>query len=140
MLKSKVMTIANKLVSKGYSRSVAMVKAWVIAKAESLKTRVAGVTKLFRQEALQAIEKAIPANVGITLKHEQFNRYDSNAVAVYATIQGQTDMLIGYLPRAVAFVVAPLIDKGITPIAKGVTIVGGFNEFVSYGARLQIKI
>ena len=68
-----------------YSRSVAMVKAWVIAKAESLKTRVAGVTKLFRQEALQAIEKAIPANVGITLKHEQFNRYDSNAVAVYAT-------------------------------------------------------
>ena len=42
--KSRVMTIANKLVGKGYSRRLAMVKAWIIAKAERLSVRVAGTS------------------------------------------------------------------------------------------------
>lgn len=38
--KSRLMTIANKLVGKGYNRRTAMLKAWVIAKAERLSVRI----------------------------------------------------------------------------------------------------
>ena len=48
--------------------------------------------------------------------------------------------LIGYLPKAVARVIAGLIDKGINVSADTLSIVGGFGEQESYGARILIKI
>lgn len=42
---STVMTIANKLVGRGYRRRLAMLKAWIIVKAERLSVRVAGSSK-----------------------------------------------------------------------------------------------
>lgn len=53
--RSKVMTIANSLVKKGYSRSAATVKAWVIVKTERFSVRVAGVSFNQRQQVLAAI-------------------------------------------------------------------------------------
>ena len=140
MLKTKVMTIANKLVGKGCSRSVAMVKAWVIVKAAALRVKVVGVTKLFRQEAIRSIQEVGASNLEVTFKHERYNRYDSNAIAVYSAIKGQAIMLIGYLPKAVAGVVAPLMDKGAIPTVKSINVVGGFNQYVRYGVRLQVTI
>ena len=42
-VKSKVMTIANRLVAQGCRRSRAMVKAWALVKLPRLETKVAGV-------------------------------------------------------------------------------------------------
>ena len=50
---SKVMTIANKLVSQGYNRENAMIKAWVLIKLPLVETKVAGVTFGKRQEAIE---------------------------------------------------------------------------------------
>ena len=50
--KSRLMTIANKLVGKGYNRRTAMLKAWVIAKAERLSVRIAGTSFNRRQSVL----------------------------------------------------------------------------------------
>ena len=38
--RSKVMTIANRLVKQGLIRSIATVKAWIIVKANALRTKV----------------------------------------------------------------------------------------------------
>lgn len=140
ILKSKVMTIANRLVKTGMSRSRATVKAWIIAKAEALTTRVTGVSYENRQNALQAISKYNTADIRITLKREPHNRYDSNAVAVYAVLPNRVCYLIGYLPKAVAFVVAPLMDKGRDIQNKGFKVIGGFAEYISFGARLNIAV
>lgn len=43
-IRSKVMSIANKLVKEGYKRAWAMVKAWALVKKETIKTKTAGVT------------------------------------------------------------------------------------------------
>lgn len=55
--RSKVMTIANSLVTKGYNRSQAMFEAWAIVKSASLTTSVAGVTFNRRQEAIQHLSR-----------------------------------------------------------------------------------
>ncbi len=140
ILKSKVMTIANRLHKTGMSRTTATVKAWIIAKAEALTTRVTGVSYENRQKALKAISKYKPSEISITLKREPHNHYDRNAVAVYATLPNRVCYCIGYLPKAVAFVVAPLIDKGRIPQDKGFYVVGGFAEYISYGARLNLAV
>ena len=38
--RSKVMTIANRLVKQGLTRSIATVKAWIIVRANALRTKV----------------------------------------------------------------------------------------------------
>ena len=141
-IKSKVMTIANKLVGKGYSRSVAMVKAWVLAKTQSLTTKVAGVTFDGRQELLQLISSFNPANVSISLKREPNNSYDKNAVAVWVSVTGKLNCKIGYLPKTVAYVIAPLLDKGNELDSKALNIVGGYeqSQYSTYGARIQLQI
>lgn len=138
--KSKVMTIANRLVSKGYSRPYAMMKAWILVKAECIPTRVAGVTYNQRQKVLQYLSHCEAGQAHVSLKREQSNAYDRNAVAVWVNIPGKGNCRIGHLPKLVAHVLAPILDKGEQLKNMGVNIVGGFNEFVSYGARVQLKI
>ena len=135
--KSRVMTIANKLVGKGFSRKVAMLKAWILAKAERLSVRVAGVTFNNRQSVLKAI-CGKPAQV--KLIHEN-NSSDINSVSVWAFAEGTRGFYrIGYLPRGVASVIAPLIDKGQAPKISRLIICGGFEPEMNFGARLQIAI
>lgn len=43
-IKGKVMTIANSFVKQGYSRSAAMVRAWITVKLCAIQTKAAGVT------------------------------------------------------------------------------------------------
>ncbi|MGN0594830.1 MAG: HIRAN domain-containing protein [Hominimerdicola sp.] len=136
--KSRVMTIANKLVGKGYSRCLAMVKAWIIAKAERLSVRVAGTSFNHRQSVLKAIDGK-PAQ--IKLKHETDNLVDKNAVSVWVFAEGTRGYYrIGYLPKAVAYVVAPLLDKGESLTLNGVSITGGCRAGFNLGARLQLAV
>ena len=137
-IKSKVMTAANRLVKGGMRRSLAMIKAWALAKADGLRIRVRGTA--LRQEALQKLAKLRPEDVTVQLRREPRNSHDKNAVAVYAATPDRRVYFIGYLAKAAAYILAPLMDKGRSPEVRGLTIVGGFNEYVNYGARVAVRV
>lgn len=137
-IKSKVMTAANRLVKGGMRRSLAMVKAWALAKADGLRIKIKGTSR--RQNELEAVAKYRPEDVTVQLRREPHNSHDSNAVAVYAAAPDRRVYFIGYLAKAAAYVLAPLMDKGKAPQVRGLSIVGGFNEFVSLGARLAVRV
>lgn len=136
--RSKVMIMANTLVKRGMSRRTAMLKAWVIVKASALRTKVRGTSR--RQSELEKLASINPNNISVTLKREPKNSHDRNAIAVYATSSNRRIFFIGYLPKAVASVLAPLFDKGNKPQAKAFRVTGGFNPYVSYGAALAIGV
>ena len=137
-IRSKVMTIANRLVKQGLTRSIAMIKAWIIVKANALRTKVKGTSR--RQGALEKLAGINPADISVKLKREPRNVHDSNAVAVYAALRDNRVFFIGYLPKAVANVLAPLMDKDSEPSTKAFRVTGGFNPYVSYGAALAIAV
>ena len=136
--RSKVMTIANRLVKQGLTRSLATVKAWIIVKANALRTKVKGTSR--RQDALEKLAGVNPAEISVKLKREPHNAHDSNAVAVYAALRDNRVFFIGYLPKAVAAVLAPLMDMDSEPSTKAFRVTGGFNPFVYYGAALAITV
>lgn len=136
--RSKVMTIANRLVKQGLTRSLAMIKAWIIVKANALRTKVKGTSR--RQSALEKLAGINPADIFVKLKREPLNTHDNNAVAVYAALRDNRVFFIGYLPKAVASVLAPLMDKDTEPSTKAFRVTGGFNPYVSYGAALAIAV
>ena len=136
--RSKVMTIANRLVKQGLTRSLATVKAWIIVKANALRTKVKGTSH--RQSALEQLADVNPADITVKLKREPRNAHDSNAIAVYAALRNNRVFFIGYLPKAVAAVLAPLMDKHTKPNTKAFRVTGGFNPYVSYGAALAIAV
>ena len=136
--RSKVMIIANRLVKQGLTRSLATIKAWVIVKANALRTKVKGTSH--RQNALEKLATVNPADISVKLKREPRNSHDSNAVAVYAALRDNRVFFIGYLPKAVASVLAPLMDKDTEPNTKAFIVTGGFNPWVNYGATLVITV
>lgn len=136
--RSKVMTIANRLVKQGLTRSIATVKAWIIVKANALRTKVKGTSR--RQDVLEKLAGVNPADISVKLKREPRNSHDSNAVAVYAALRDNRVFFIGYLPKAVAAVLAPLMDKHTEPSTKAFRVTGGFNPYVGYGAALAIVV
>lgn len=83
--RSKVMTIANLLVKQGLARSLATVKAWIIVKANALRTKVKGTSR--RQNALEKLSWVNPTDISVKLKREPHNAHDSNAIAVYAALR-----------------------------------------------------
>ena len=137
-IRSKVMIMANSLVKHGMSRRTAMLKAWIIAKASALRTKVKGTSR--RQDELEKLAGVNPADILVTLRREPHNSHDSNAIAVYAALTNHRVFFIGYLPKAVASVLAPLFDKGREPQAKAFRVTGGFNPWVNYGATLAIGV
>ncbi len=136
--KSKVMIMANSLVKHGMSRRTAMLKAWIIAKASALRTKIKGTSR--RQSELEQLSALNPSEIRVQLKRERHNSYDSNAIAVYAVSSNRRTFFVGYLPRAVASVLAPLFDKGREPQAMAFRVTGGFNPWVNYGATLAIGV
>lgn len=109
---SKVMRMANNLVKEGYSRSAAMVRAWILVKLEQVKIRVKGVTYGKRQRALEHLKRYKPEDISIQLVHQQSNPQDRNAVEVIATVKGKGSYCMGYLPKQLAMFIAPLLDCG----------------------------
>ena len=93
-----------------------------------------------RQEVLEYLSNCKASNITVSLKREQNNHYDTNAVAVWVEVAGKVKCCIGHLPKLVALVLSPLLDKGEHLQSRGVNIVGGYNQFVSLGARVQLKI
>ena len=134
------MQIANRLVGQGKARTEAMLTAWKIIRYRALRIKVNGTSFDNRQNVLQLLCKYNPSDIVVKLVRDRLNVFDSNAIAVTAGIKGKVSAVIGYLPKAVASVIAALMDKGINVNAETLSIVGGFGELESYGARILIKI
>lgn len=138
-IRRKVMQIANKLVRSGLTRANAMRKAWQLLKTR-LVTKVVGTTFDNRQNVLALLAKYRPSDITVKLVRDSHNSYDSNAVAVTATVKGKVNAVIGYLSRAVANVVAALMDKGLEVLSDTLCIVGGVADLPTYGAKFIITI
>lgn len=106
---SKVCTIANSLVKQGYTRAAAMVKAWILVKLPQVVTKVKGVTYKQRQKALEHLSRYNPQDIIISLVQEQGNEYDTNAVAVVATVRGKGSYTMA---KGLAAFIAPLLACG----------------------------
>lgn len=139
-LRSKVMTIANHLVKNGLPRRIAMIKAWGIAKNPDIDTKVKGVTVGRRQTALDHLRRYAAADIAITLERESGNAADSNAVAVIATVKGKGSYQVGYLPRYIAAVVAPLMDASKAVTAAFQEVRGGERAKPNFGLAIGITI
>ncbi len=136
----KVMQIANRLVGQGYIRANAMQTAWRLIKAHAVSTKVVGTSFDNRQNVLELLAKYNPADVSVKLVRDRSNAFDNNAVAVTAAVKVKVSAVIGYLSKAVASVVAVLMDKGLRIMSDTLSIVGGYSGHDNYGARIIVKI
>ena len=137
---SKVMTIANRLVKQGYGRSTAMIKAWVLVKLPQVITKVSGVTHGKRQQALEHLTKYSPEDIRIFLQREANNAFDKNAIKVVASVRGKGAYTVGYLPRALADFIAPLLDTGKLIKTAYSGIVGMYEPYMNYGMRISLTV
>lgn len=110
--------------------------------AVPFEVNVAGVTFEGRQETLAALyetQKKSGEPLGGWLKREPDNRYDPNAIQVFAgsdTDYGLVQVHIGYIPKAVAAQLAPRMDTGEAVRVTKVTI---NRDSITYGARVTIE-
>lgn len=138
--RKKLMQMANRLFGRGFSRSAALATAWRLIKCRRLETRVTGTSFDGRQNVIALLAKYHPDMVSVELHREPQNAHDRNAVAVIASVQGKVKEKLGYLPQAVAAVVAAVLDKGLAVAANQLRITGGYGEFQSYGARITVAM
>jgi hypothetical protein len=105
----------------------------------TVTTKVAGVTYEGRQAHIARMKMDTP----IRIVPEPTNPYDPNALAVYAAIAPGEILQVGYVPRDLALILAPLLD-GESVMARVKDITGGFE--LQYGdeegdtANLGLKI
>ena len=135
-MKSKVMSLGNRLAAKGQDRKVAFTKAWAIVKRGGLELAVRGVTIGSRQIALQRLTAYEPSQIHTVLVPEPNNPVDPTAIAVMVGIQnGRSLYRLGYVPREQAAVVAAMGGKLSTlRVVSG----KGWSSKITYGARITL--
>lgn len=133
---SAVMVIANHLVKEGYSRSTAMVKAWILVKLPALLVKVKGVTYGNRQRAIEHLTRYTPEDIHISLERDAGNSADRNATAVVAAVKGKGSYVMGYLPRPLAALIAPVVDRVHSRLKE---IRGGYDGLY-YGLVVEVGV
>lgn len=135
---SKAMTIANRLVKQGEKRAAAMVKAWLLVKLTQIETRVKGVTFNRRQKALEHLKRYNTEDITISLQRNN-NHYDNNAVEVIASVRGKGSYCMGYLPKNLAKLIAPLLDnkKPVQSEYRGVRVC---QKCLPYGLAIEVSV
>ena len=138
--KSKVCTIANRLARQGTGRPEAFRRAWELAKAGTIETKVAGVTYGNRQKALEHLTKYDSGLISVNLERDSANEHDTNAVAVVVAVEGKGSYTVGYLPRMLAAAVAPLMDAQKAVGAAFREIRGKYHNWHNYGLAVSVSI
>lgn len=135
---SNVMKIGNHIWKESRNRSLAMLKAWALVKMPLIETNVAGVTFGNRQRALEHLRRYPNEEITLTLLREPYNPYDANAIAVIASVEGKGGYQIGYVPKHLAKLIAPIMDAGRTIEAffQDVTGIRGRSLGVQFGLKL----
>ena len=138
-LKSKVMTLGNKLAPRMGDRRAVFVQARAIVKAGGLELAVRGVSFGNRQEALKRLAAYNPAQVRAVLVPDPSNPADTAAVAVMVGVNGGKGLYrLGYVPRNLAPVVAAL--GGQLPALRVVSGSWGWSSKTTFGARLALAV
>lgn len=126
-IRRAVTTMANELRKAGLTLSDAFKKAWRRIK-QNMTLRISGTTFNNGQNKLAYLSQIKPENVKIKLHHETDNKFDANAVKVFALIPEQGIMAqIGFIPRAIAAEISKVIDNGISVKAAG-QVIGGYAD------------
>ncbi len=133
------MTIANALVKQGVSRSAAMVRAWITVKLRRMEVKAAGVTHGNRQTLLERLTRYKLDNITVTLRREQNNAHDCNAISIVAAVRNKGSAVIGYINRELAAALAPLLDKGTTIASRFNAVISGERGY-NYGLALELTV
>jgi len=139
-IKSKVVTLANKLAPKlDGDKSAAFIKAWAIVKAGGLELAVKGTSFANRQEALKRLAAYAPDKIRAVLVPEPTNPVDPAAVAVLVGVQGGKGLFrLGYVPANMAAVVSAM--RGQLPALRVVSGTWGYSHCTTYGARVALGV
>ena len=130
-MKSKVMTLGNRLTAETGDRPAAFIRAWAIVKAGAVEMAVRGVSFGTRQEALRRLAGYNPADVRAFIMPEPENKADPAALAVMVMVQGGRGVYrLGYIPREMTGIARALKTR---PALRVIT--GDIN-----GARLRLAI
>lgn len=88
----------------------------------AVRTSVAGTSFANRQKylaGLASLERANKKNTArITLSREYNNKFDANAIRVYVHFASGAHVQVGYLPRELAAILAPIMDNK-RPVERG---------------------
>lgn len=134
-IRKMCMVLAHSLrKEKGWTMSVALRWAWKMIRSDVV-INVAGVTFGRRQEAIERLLRYSVRRVVFTLRHTP-NPADENAVAVDVTVIGKGTAQVGFLPRNVAAIIAPLLDHGCCPVVQNWHVTG---EYL-HGLRLHMAL
>jgi len=130
-MKSKVMSLGNRLTAETGDRAAAFVKAWEIVKAGAVEMVVRGVSFGNRQEALRRLARYNPAAVRAFIMPEPENAADPAALAVMVMVQnGRGVYRLGYVPREMT---------GIARAMKSRPAIRVISGDIS-GARLRLTV
>jgi hypothetical protein len=139
-IRKSVATIANRINGKIHDLAAAFRRAWQIVKGRELISKVSGVTYGTRQRALQRLEKYNLGMINITLERDADNTYDVNAVKVMVNVNSSRRYHLGFIPRDLAALLAPLLDKGVELAARLKGITGGYETRETRGALITIEM
>ena len=75
------------------------------------------------------------------LERDKDNEHDENCVRVMVGVSEGRKYHLGHLPKKLACLVAPLLDKGIDLDATFGAVTGGYHAGVeNYGATINIEL
>ena len=139
-IRKQVTSIANRINKKINNLSAAFRRAWQIVKGRELISRISGVTYGTRQRALRKLEKYNAGMINVTLQHEADNAYDVNAIRVLVNVGSGAQYHLGFLPKDLASLLAPILDKGIELVTRFKSVTGGYADRDTYGALITIEL
>ena len=100
---------------------------------------VAGVTFSGRQGKLWNLKANSASGVYVTLRREPDNKYDSNAIKVIAHIPAKRSHFeIGYVPKDLAFWLAPHMDANKIIRTSNVRVIGGYGKKATLGCLFNL--
>jgi hypothetical protein len=137
---SKVCVIANELIRQGTNPSSAFKKSWEMVKKQSIELKVAGVSFGNRQEALKRLKQYDVDKIKIQLEREATNEHDKNAIQVVVSVKDKGNYIIGYIPKTLAQLLAPLIDYGKSIKATFKEVIGKYQNYHNYGLDISVSI
>jgi len=139
-IRKEVATLANRINKKINDLSAAFRRSWQIVKGRQLVSRVNGVTYGTRQRALRKLEQYSADAIGVTLEREAGNAYDVNAIRVMVNVGSGAQYHLGFLPRDLADLLAPVMDKGVQLAARFKSVIGGYEGRENRGALIAIEM
>jgi len=139
-IRKSVATLANRINKKINDLSTSFHRAWQIVKGRLLISRVNGVTYGTRQRALRKLEKYSANMINVTLEREAGNTYDANAIRVLVNVKNGEKYHLGFIPKDLADLLAPIMDKGIQLAARFKGVTGGYEGRENRGALIAIEL